>query len=53
MKGRDWRTGVWTEPDTMKAAYWEFEEDTAKWAAGGLFHTPLLTFPGRSPLQRT
>lgn len=30
MKGRNWRTGVWTEPLTMKEAYWEFEEDTAK-----------------------
>lgn len=33
MKGRDWKTGVWTEPQTMKAAYWEFEEDTAKQVA--------------------
>lgn len=33
MKGRGWRTGVWTEPQTMKAAYWEFEEDTAKQVA--------------------
>ncbi|WOO82539.1 Leucine aminopeptidase 2 [Vanrija pseudolonga] len=33
IKGRNWRTGVWTEPETMKAAYWEFEEDTAKQVA--------------------
>lgn len=31
MPGRSWRTGVWTEPKTMDEAYWEFEEDTAKW----------------------
>lgn len=33
MEGRNWKTGVWTEPQTMKAAYWEFEEDTAKQVA--------------------
>ncbi|KLT41494.1 putative leukotriene-A4 hydrolase [Cutaneotrichosporon oleaginosum] len=33
MEGRNWRTGVWTEPLTMKEAYWEFEEDTAKQVA--------------------
>ncbi|GMK59104.1 hypothetical protein CspeluHIS016_0701190 [Cutaneotrichosporon spelunceum] len=33
MEGRSWRTGVWTEPLTMKEAYWEFEEDTAKQVA--------------------
>ena len=28
--GRGWRTGVWTEPLMMDAAFWEFREDTAK-----------------------
>lgn len=26
-----WTTGVWTEPELMQAAYWEFEADTARY----------------------
>ena len=26
-----WRTGVWTEPELMDAAYWEFSQDTARY----------------------
>ncbi len=28
--GKDWKTGVWTEPEMLKDAVWEFKEDTAK-----------------------
>lgn len=27
---RPWKTGVWTEPEQMDAAYWEFSDDTAR-----------------------
>ncbi|ODN78985.1 leukotriene A-4 hydrolase/aminopeptidase [Cryptococcus amylolentus CBS 6039] len=33
LKGRDWQTGCWTEPDTMDAAFWEFHKDTANFVA--------------------
>ncbi|KAF8308664.1 zincin [Clavulina sp. PMI_390] len=26
-----WRTGVWTEPELMESAYWEFSRDTASY----------------------
>jgi leukotriene-A4 hydrolase len=28
---KPWRTGVWTEPELMDAAYWEFSQDTARY----------------------
>lgn len=28
--GKPWKTGVWTEPEQMDAAFWEFSEDTAR-----------------------
>lgn len=28
-----WKTGVWTEPEQLDAAYWEFSEDTSKFVA--------------------
>ncbi|KAJ7163164.1 hypothetical protein C8R46DRAFT_1281555 [Mycena filopes] len=27
---KQWRTGIWVEPELIDAAYWEFSEDTAK-----------------------
>jgi leukotriene-A4 hydrolase len=30
LEGKNWRTGVWTEPQLMDAAFWEFSEDTPK-----------------------
>ncbi|KDQ17535.1 hypothetical protein BOTBODRAFT_172006 [Botryobasidium botryosum FD-172 SS1] len=30
---KPWKTGVWTEPELMEKAYWEFSEDTAKFVA--------------------
>ncbi|KAG8745452.1 hypothetical protein FRC10_007995 [Ceratobasidium sp. 414] len=29
--GKPWKTGVWTEPEQMDAAFWEFSEDTARY----------------------
>ncbi|GAB1528119.1 Leucyl aminopeptidase yscIV [Rhizoctonia solani] len=29
--GRQWKTGVWTEPEQMDAAFWEFSEDTSRY----------------------
>ncbi|CCM06484.1 uncharacterized protein FIBRA_08753 [Fibroporia radiculosa] len=26
VEGKEWQTGVWAEPETIEAAYWEFEE---------------------------
>ncbi|ORY35363.1 peptidase family M1-domain-containing protein [Naematelia encephala] len=33
LEGRKWKSGCWTEPLTMDAAFWEFSEDTAKFVA--------------------
>ncbi|WWD18897.1 leukotriene A-4 hydrolase/aminopeptidase [Kwoniella shandongensis] len=33
LDGRDWTTGVWTEPGLIEAAAWEFREDTARFVA--------------------
>jgi leukotriene-A4 hydrolase len=30
LEGRKWKSGCWTEPLMMDAAFWEFKEDTAK-----------------------
>lgn len=30
---KQWKTGVWAEPDVIEKAYWEFSEDTAKFLA--------------------
>ena len=30
LDGKEWTSGVWCEPEAMKAAYWEFSEDTAR-----------------------
>lgn len=29
--GKPWKTGVWTEPEQMDAAFWEFSHDTARY----------------------
>ncbi|KAG8741670.1 hypothetical protein FRC12_015597, partial [Ceratobasidium sp. 428] len=29
--GKPWKTGVWTEPEQMDAAFWEFSNDTARY----------------------
>ncbi|KAF9509168.1 hypothetical protein BS47DRAFT_1488071 [Hydnum rufescens UP504] len=29
--GKEWSTGVWTEPELMESSYWEFNEDTARY----------------------
>ncbi|KAH7106395.1 peptidase family M1-domain-containing protein [Auriculariales sp. MPI-PUGE-AT-0066] len=31
--GKTWTSGVWAEPDTIEAAYWEFSEHTARFLA--------------------
>jgi len=28
--GKTWRSGIWTEPSLMDAAFWEFSEDTTR-----------------------
>lgn len=30
VEGKTWSSGVWTEPELMKDAYWEFSEDTGR-----------------------
>ncbi|KAJ6459517.1 peptidase family M1-domain-containing protein [Mycena sanguinolenta] len=30
---KQWKTGVWAEPELIDAAYWEFSEDTARFLA--------------------
>ncbi|KAF7375083.1 Leukotriene A-4 hydrolase [Mycena sanguinolenta] len=30
---KEWRTGVWAEPELLDAAYWEFSADTARFLA--------------------
>ncbi|KAJ7630308.1 peptidase family M1-domain-containing protein [Roridomyces roridus] len=30
---KEWRTGIWAEPELIDAAYWEFSEDTARFIA--------------------
>ncbi|KAF9448831.1 hypothetical protein P691DRAFT_775108 [Macrolepiota fuliginosa MF-IS2] len=32
-EGKTWTSGIWTEPELMEAAYWEFSEDTTKFLA--------------------
>jgi leukotriene-A4 hydrolase len=27
---KQWRTGIWAEPELLDAAYWEFSADTAR-----------------------
>ncbi|CAE7143150.1 unnamed protein product, partial [Rhizoctonia solani] len=31
VSGCSWKTGVWTEPEQMDAAFWEFNQDTANY----------------------
>ncbi|KIY73540.1 Metalloprotease [Cylindrobasidium torrendii FP15055 ss-10] len=31
--GRNWTSGVWAEPETIDAAFWEFSEDTCRYLA--------------------
>ncbi|CAK5268784.1 unnamed protein product [Mycena citricolor] len=31
--GKEWKSGVWAEPESIDAAFWEFSEDTAKFLA--------------------
>ncbi|KAG8961519.1 hypothetical protein FRC03_005284 [Tulasnella sp. 419] len=33
IEGKGWTTGVWSEPETMDAAFWEFSKDTANYIA--------------------
>lgn len=30
LPGKKWTSGIWTEPELLEAAYWEFSEDTTK-----------------------
>ena len=30
LKGKTWTSGIWAEPGSIDAAYWEFSEDTAR-----------------------
>lgn len=30
-EGRQWKTGVWAEPEILEQSYWEFSEDTARY----------------------
>lgn len=39
---KQWRTGIWAEPELIDAAYWEFSEDTARWVASFFCHIPRL-----------
>ena len=31
-EGKTWTSGVWAEPELMDVAYWEFKEDTTRYA---------------------
>ena len=31
-EGKEWTSGIWAEPELIDAAYWEFEEDTTRYA---------------------
>ncbi|KAJ3751229.1 peptidase family M1-domain-containing protein [Lentinula detonsa] len=31
--GKEWTCGIWSEPELIEAAYWEFSEDTARFLA--------------------
>jgi leukotriene-A4 hydrolase len=31
---KQWKTGIWAEPELIDAAYWEFSEDTARYVHG-------------------
>ncbi|KAF5356193.1 hypothetical protein D9756_004300 [Leucocoprinus leucothites] len=33
LPGKTWTSGIWTEPELLDAAFWEFSEDTAKFLA--------------------
>ncbi|EKM60600.1 uncharacterized protein PHACADRAFT_246632 [Phanerochaete carnosa HHB-10118-sp] len=33
MPDKNWTSGVWTEPELIDAAYWEFKEDTGRFLA--------------------
>ncbi|KAJ7058795.1 peptidase family M1-domain-containing protein [Mycena amicta] len=33
IENKEWRTGIWAEPELIDAAYWEFCEDTARFLA--------------------
>ncbi|KAF8633192.1 hypothetical protein AX15_001489 [Amanita polypyramis BW_CC] len=32
-EGKQWRSGVWAEPESIQSAYWEFSEDTTRFLA--------------------
>ncbi|KAF8885226.1 leukotriene-A4 hydrolase [Gymnopilus junonius] len=32
-EGKQWTSGIWAEPETIDAAYWEFSEDTTRFLA--------------------
>jgi leukotriene-A4 hydrolase len=31
VEGKSWKSGVWTEPSLLEAAFWEFKEDTTRY----------------------
>ncbi|KAI9437024.1 leukotriene-A4 hydrolase [Lactarius indigo] len=33
VEGRNWKSGVWAEPELLDASYWEFSEDTGRFLA--------------------
>ncbi|ESK95596.1 leukotriene-a4 hydrolase, partial [Moniliophthora roreri MCA 2997] len=33
LEDKEWTSGVWTEPELIDSAYWEFSEDTARFLA--------------------
>ncbi|KAJ3889345.1 peptidase family M1-domain-containing protein [Lentinula edodes] len=33
LPGKEWTCGIWSEPELIEAAYWEFSEDTARFLA--------------------
>ncbi|KAI0307397.1 leukotriene-A4 hydrolase [Multifurca ochricompacta] len=33
IEGKDWKSGVWAEPELLDACYWEFSEDTGRFLA--------------------
>jgi hypothetical protein len=55
IEGRNWKSGVWAEPELLDACYWEFSEDTGRLPSGlFLLDTRLKLYlrPGSSLKKR-
>lgn len=51
IEGRDWKSGVWAEPELLEACYWEFSEDTGRSVSGLALHASQNRTRGQIPSQ--